>query len=57
MLMTRLSAIGVHPNAITMRPLSEQPVAPVVPSKPNLLEDGPDAQRRSHYGVWFTPVR
>ncbi|MCW8904246.1 PilN domain-containing protein [Sedimenticola sp.] len=46
-LMTRLSAIGVHPNAITMRPLSEQPVAPVVPSKPNLLEDGPDAQRRS----------
>lgn len=46
-LVARLSAVGIQPTAITMRPLSEQTVAPVVPTKPNLLEGGADTQRRS----------
>lgn len=46
-LVTRLSAIGVHPTAITMRHLKAPQGAPVVPVKPNLLESGSDTRRHS----------
>lgn len=46
-LLARLSAVGVHPTAITMRQLSEKPGAPQLPATPNLLEEGADTQRHS----------
>ena len=47
LLVARLSASGIHPTAITMRGLSDNNVAPVIPIQPNLLEGDRDTQRRS----------